>query len=86
MSELSPIPRPALPATGEPYRIAVRRLRWLRAALNDQLEAVTAETGVRYRVNDRKLAAAFVAWVRRVEAQNPRDPGSAAPSSTSPPG
>ena len=74
MSELSPIPTPALPATAEPFRVAVRRLRWVRSALVSQLEAITAETGVPYEINDRQLAAAFVAWLRRVEAQNPRDP------------
>ena len=71
MSDLTPL---ALPASPEPVRVAVRRLRWLRRALADQLAAITAETGVAYRIDDRKLAAAFVAWLRRVEAQNPHDP------------
>jgi len=71
MSDLTPL---ALPATPDPVRVAVRRLRWLRRALGDQLAAITAGTGVAYRVDDRKLAAAFVAWLRRVEAQNPHDP------------
>lgn len=70
MSDLTPL---KLPATIEPVRMAVRRLRWLRRALTDQLTAITAETGVAYRIDDRKLAAAFVSWLRRVEAQNPRD-------------
>jgi len=72
MSDLTPL---RLPATVEPVRVAVRRLRWLRRALADQLAAITAETGVAYRVDDRRLAAAFVSWLRRVEAQNPHDPG-----------
>ena len=71
MSDLTPL---ALPATAEPVRVAVRRLRWLRTALREQLAAITAETGVAYRIDDRKLAAAFVSWLRRVEAQNPHDP------------
>jgi hypothetical protein len=71
MSDLTPL---ALPATAEPLRVAVRRLRWLRRALAEQLGAITAETGVAYRVDERRLAAVFVAWLRRVEAQNPRDP------------
>ena len=74
MSDLTPL---RLPATVEPVRVAVRRLRWLRRALADQLAAITAETGVAYRVDDRRLAAAFVSWLRRVEAQNPHDPGPA---------
>ena len=71
MSDLTPL---ALPATAEPVRVAVRRLRWLRRALAHQLGAITAETGVAYEVDERKLAAAFVSWLRRVEAQNPHDP------------
>jgi hypothetical protein len=71
MSDLTPL---ALPASSEPVRVAVRRLRWLRRALADQLATITAETGVGYRIDDRRLAAAFVAWLRRVEAQNPHDP------------
>jgi hypothetical protein len=66
---------PALPVAPEPVRMAVRRLRWFRAALLSQIDAISAETGVSYQINDRALAAAFVAWLRRVEAQNPRDPG-----------
>ena len=69
MSELAPL---HLPATAEPVRVAVRRLRWLRGAFADQLGAITEKTGVTYRLDDRKLAAAFVSWLRRVEAQNPR--------------
>jgi hypothetical protein len=70
MSDLAPL---QLPATPEPVRVAVRRFRWLRRALADQLAAITAETGVDYRIDDRKLAAAFVSWLRRVEAQNPHN-------------
>ena len=71
MSDLTPL---TLPATREPVRVAVRRLRWLRTAFAEQLAVIAARSGVSYRIDDRKLAAAFVAWLRRVEAQNPRDP------------
>ncbi len=71
MSDLTPL---TLPATAEPVRVAVRRLRWLHKAFADQLAAISAETGVAYRIDDRRLAAAFVSWLRRVEAQNPHDP------------
>ena len=53
MSDMSP----ALPVAPEPVRLAVRRLRWFRAALIGQLDAISAETGVTYEVNDRALAA-----------------------------
>lgn len=70
MSDLAPL---RLPASPEPVRVAARRLRWLRGAFADQLAAISAETGVAYRLDDRKLASAFVSWLRRVEAQNPHD-------------
>lgn len=66
--------RPPLPSTGDPYRIAARRLRWLRAALLEQLTALSGRTGIAYRLDDRALAGAFVAWLRRIEAQHPSDP------------
>lgn len=72
MSDLTPL---ALPTTGEPVRVAVRQFRWLRGALARQIEAITAETGIDFRIDDRKLASAFVAWLRRVESQAPRAPG-----------
>ena len=71
MSDLTPLP-PIV--TTEPMRLAVRRLRWLQGALDSQLTAISGETGVSYSIDDRKLAGAFVAWLRRVEAQNPHDP------------
>lgn len=71
MSDLAPL---RLPSSPEPVRIAARRMRWLRRAFSQQLDAITAETGVPYTLDDRKLAAAFVSWLRRVEAQDPHDP------------
>ena len=61
------------PQTTEPLRVAIRRLRWFRTAFAQQLAEVTAETGVRFTLDDRKLAAAFVQWLRHVEAQKPGD-------------
>ena len=63
-----------LPATTEPLRVAIRRLRWFRDAFARQLAELTAETGISFTVDDRKLAQIFVAWVRDVEAQKPADP------------
>lgn len=65
-----------LPATAEPLRDAIRRLRWFRQALGRQLDDITAETGLTFTVDDRKLAQVFVNWLREVDAQKPRDPAS----------
>lgn len=63
-----------LPATREPLRVAARRLRWFREALHRYLDHVGAEIGCAFQVDDSKVAAAFVAWIRAVEAQRPADP------------
>jgi hypothetical protein len=65
---------PPLPATTEPLRVAIRRLRWFRQAFARQLDQVQAETGLSFTVDDRKLAHVFVEWLRRIEAQKPTDP------------
>lgn len=60
-----------LPPTGEPIRIAVRRMRWFRAALHRYLEELGETFGCEFEIDDRKLAAVFVRWLRAVEAQKP---------------
>lgn len=71
-------PRPALrsgllPPTNEPLRIAVRRLRWFRAAFTACVEATGRETGCRFAVDQTKLTEAFVAWLRAIDRQKPAD-------------
>ena len=73
MSEGAAAGGPLLPA-GEPVRVAVRRMRWFRAALNRYLEGLGETLGCEFEVDDRRLAAAFVRWLRAVEAQRPLDP------------
>ena len=63
-----------LPETAEPLRVAIRRLRWFRQALARQIAEITAETGIAFAIDDRKLAQIFVAWLREVDAQKPSDP------------
>lgn len=74
MSKAVLLSRPSLPRTAEPYRVAVRRLRWFRSALRHQLDVLSDQTGVAYEIEDRRLAGAFVAWLRRVEEQKPDHP------------
>lgn len=63
----------ALPSTNEPLRIAVRRLRWFKAAFLRHAEAMSAELGCRLVVDEARLAAAFTRWLDAVEAQRPTD-------------
>ncbi|MFC3088660.1 hypothetical protein [Tabrizicola soli] len=72
---MSDAPELHLPATSEPLRVAIRRLRWFRQAFARQLDELAAETGLSFAVDDRRLAQVFVAWLRDVDAQNPHDPG-----------
>jgi hypothetical protein len=60
-----------LPSTAEPLRDAIRRLRWFRQALERQLDDITAETGLTFSIDDRKLTETFVSWLREIDAQKP---------------
>ena len=73
MSELPPLSG-SLPPTNEPLRTAVRRMRWFHAAFDAYIEAVGARIGCTYKVDEAKLAAIFVRWLRSVQRQKPSDP------------
>ncbi|MGX9855160.1 hypothetical protein ACR03S_06945 [Limimaricola variabilis] len=64
-----------MPATQEPVRVAARRLRWFRAAFRSAVDRVSAETGLRFEIDEGKLAAGFVRWLRAVERANPHNRG-----------
>lgn len=72
MSDLSQA-RHDLPATNEPLRISVRRLRWFRAAFQKFVTEVGAEIGCDFTIDEAKLAEIFVRWLRAVERQKPSD-------------
>lgn len=63
----------AIPATNEPLRIAVRRLRWFKQAFQRHAEAYGRDLGCTFEVDDGKLAANFVRWLDAVEQQKPSD-------------
>lgn len=71
---MSDAPDLQLPATAEPLRVAIRRLRWFRQAFGRQLEELSADTGLKFTVDDRRLAQTFVDWLRDIEAQKPTNP------------
>ena len=52
-------------------RHAARRLRWFAASFARQIAVLSADSGVAYAIDRKKLAAAFVAWLRAFDAQRP---------------
>ncbi len=70
---MSDAPDLPLPATSEPLRVAIRRLRWYREAFARQLDELSADYGLRFTVDDRRLAQIFVDWLREMEAQKPAE-------------
>jgi hypothetical protein len=73
-SELGRLPR-ALPPTNEPLRLAVRKMRWFRAAFEAYVQQVEAELGCRFELDYARLGTAFVHWLRGVREQKPSDRG-----------
>ncbi|MFN3844630.1 MAG: hypothetical protein ACK4RZ_02270, partial [Paracoccaceae bacterium] len=72
MSDLHLHPE-ALPASNEPLRIAVRRLRWFKLAFQRHAEAQGRDLGCRFEVDEAKLASIFVRWLAAIELQKPSD-------------
>lgn len=63
----------AIPATNEPLRIAVRRLRWFKQAFQRHAEAYGRDLGCTFEIDDAKLASNFVRWLESIDAQKPSD-------------
>ncbi len=72
MSDLS-LPATSLPPTNEPLRIAVRRMRWFKAAFQKYVDAMGAQIGCSFSIDQTMLADSFVKWLRAVEQQKPAD-------------
>ena len=62
----------ALPATNEPLRLAVRRLRWFRLAFERFVQATGDQIGCRFDLDEARLAEIFLRWLKSVEAQKPQ--------------
>ena len=54
-----------------PVHKSVRRLRGFRASFDEQIKNTSAQTGIRYKIQDDKLTEAFVEWLDAFEAQKP---------------
>lgn len=63
----------AIPASNEPLRIAVRRLRWFKQAFLRHAEAYGRDLGCTFEVDEAKLASAFLRWLEAIERQKPAD-------------
>ena len=63
----------SLPPTNEPLRIAVRRMRWFKAAFLHYAEVSGQELGCSFEVDEVKLAASFMRWLTAIERQKPAD-------------
>ena len=72
MSEV-PLRPEAIPATNEPLRIAVRRLRWFKQAFLRHAELYGREMGCAFAVDEARLASVFVRWLEAIERQKPAD-------------
>lgn len=60
--------------SSEPIRRAARRLRWFKASFQQQVDAFSAESGVRFEVDSARLVQTFLDWLREFEAQKPHSP------------
>jgi hypothetical protein len=58
----------ALVAGTPDIRHAARRLRWFAASFARQVEILSADSRVAYALDQKKLARAFVAWLRAFDA------------------
>jgi hypothetical protein len=72
MSDL-PLHPEAIPATNEPLRIAVRRMRWFKQAFLRHVELYGRDLGCSFTVDEARLASVFVRWLAAVERQKPAD-------------
>lgn len=63
-----------LGASRQPIRKAIRRLRWFIESFREQLRDTAAETGIEFGLDEQKLAASFLDWLRAFEAQKPSSP------------
>jgi len=63
----------SIPPPNEPFRIAVRRLRWFKQAFHSFAEVCGREIGSAFVVDEARLAAVFVRWLEAIERQKPSD-------------
>lgn len=55
-------------------RKSIRRLRWFKSTFEEQVEAATVRTGIKYQLNSQILTECFLGWLRQFEAAKPTNP------------
>ncbi len=56
----------------QPVRKSIRRLRWFENSFRQQVSKTCDETGIDLAIDDRKLAATFINWLRAFESHKPQ--------------
>ncbi len=62
---------PGSPET--PVRKSARRLRWFKETMHRQIDALQAQSGVEYNIDDDEVRSLFLRWLEAFEAQRPED-------------
>ena len=60
--ELTKVEMPT--GSNAPVRKSARRLRWFKETLHRQVDAISAETGILYTVDDDEIRALFLRWLK----------------------
>lgn len=63
-------------SVGTPVRKAVQRLRWFHRSFHEQVAQCARSTGVAFTIDDKRLTAGFIEWLRAFDAQKPDSPDS----------
>ena len=66
-----PPPRDLGPAQEQPLRRSIRRLRWFKSSFRTHVEEVGSKTGITFDIDDQRLAASFLGWLKAFDAQRP---------------
>lgn len=68
-AETDLVATPAILRSTPDLRHAVRRLRWFRSAFDAQVRALEEATGTGFQIDKRRVAQAFVTWIRALDSQ-----------------
>lgn len=55
-------------------RKSLQRFRWFKSTFEEQVEAISVRTGIKYQINTQILTECFLDWIRQFEAAKPTNP------------
>lgn len=55
-------------------RKSLQRFRWFKSTFEEQVEAASVRTGIKYQINTQILTECFLDWIRQFEASKPTNP------------